>query len=116
MASETVMDYLGNPCQIAKAKERFEGPLNKARALDARDLAGSISGLLNKLIDREEQIYSAISTAHKLLESEPESDHVRAVLAIAMPYHCESCCTLDRQAGQVLAALELGTLEEAPHG
>ncbi|MEI2676759.1 MAG: hypothetical protein V9G29_02205 [Burkholderiaceae bacterium] len=116
MASETVLDYLGNPCQIAEAKERFEGPLNKARALDVRDLAGSISGLLNKLIDREEQIYSAISTAHKLLESEPESDHVRALLAIAMPYQCESCCTLDRLAGQVLAALELGKLVEAPHG
>ena len=115
MASETVLDYLGRPCLIAEAMDKYEEPLNEARKRDARELAREIGGLLKELDDREQQIGNAMYLAHKVLPNNTDNDEVRALLAMAIPYHFESGDKLYRLAGNMLAALERGKLVEVPH-
>lgn len=118
MATETVLDYLGHPCQIAKAKDHFEEPLKEARLLDARHLVSNIGGHLNGLDHRHQQLSAALSLAHRLLLNavDSEDDSELALLEMAISYHSETMSELFAVSGQVLAALERGQLEEVAHG
>ena len=116
MAAETVLDYLGHPCQIAKAMHFFEDSLKESRTLDPRELARKIGELINSLNHRAEQTETALKVALSALPRTGDDDATRAVLEMASPYHLESCNMLYDLSGHVLAALEHGKLVEVPHG
>lgn len=116
MATETVLDYLGHPCQIAKAMHFFEDPLKEARALHPNELIRKIGELINLLNHRAEQTDTALKVALSALPRTGDDDATRAVIEMASPYQLESCNMLYDLSGCVLAALERGNLVEASHG
>lgn len=115
MTSQNVLNYLGRPCRIAQAKGRFEIALDESRQFEQRDLVQQIGGLLNSLDDREEQLGNVIALAHRLLPNNTDDDEVRALLAVAIPYHHDLINKLSDLAGHVLAVLENGKLVEVSH-
>ena len=117
MATETVLDYLGHPCQIAKAKDHFEEPLKEARDMDVRELVRAIGGQLNGLDNRHHLLGAALSLAHRTLLDvvDSEDDGEMALLTMAISYHSDSADMHFNLAGKVLAALEHGKLVEVTH-
>ena len=115
MASETVLDYLGHPCQIAQAMDHFKEPFEASRVLDPRELVREIGKILNVLNERTEQMCAAMDVARNLLPNNTDDDEARAVLAMAAPYHLNSANMLYDLTGHVLAALERGKLVEVAH-
>lgn len=117
MATETVLDYLGHPCQIAEAKAIFEEPLKEARDMDVRHLVGQIGGQLNGLGDRHQHVLAALNLAYRTLVHvvDSEDDGELAVLTMAISYQIDSINMHFNLAGKVLAALERGKLVEVAH-
>ena len=116
MATETVLDYLGHPCRIAEAFDRFSEPVKEARKRDQRDVVRNIGIGLNELIERDEHTRNALELSLDLLPNSTDEDKVRALLTMAVAYDLKTADTLYRLAGLVLVALEQGKLLEAPHG
>ena len=117
MATETVLDYLGHPCQIAKAKDFFEEPLKEARDMDVRVLVRAIGGQLNDLSDRHQHLLSALNLAYRTLVHvvDSEDDGEIALLTMAISYQLDSANMHFNLAGKVLAALERAQLVEVAH-
>ena len=115
MAAETVLDYLGHPCQIAKAMDHFKEPFEASRVLDPRELVREIGKILNELNERTEHTCAAMDVARNLLPNSSDDYELGAVLAIAAPYHLDSANMLFALTGHVLAALERGKLLEVSH-
>ena len=116
MATETVLDYLGHPCQIAEAFDRFEESVENARKLEPRALVRQIGIQLNALNDRNEHSSNALRLARDSLNNSDDAEKVQSLLALAVPFDVESCIRLQSLAGLVLVALEHGNLLEARHG
>ena len=117
MATETVVDYLGHPCRIAEAFDRFEEPVKDARKLEPRALVRQIGIQLTELMNRTDNSGMALQLAHDTLRDDPEAaEQVQALLAIAIPFDTDSSAKYFTLAGLVLVALEHGNLLEASHG
>lgn len=116
MATETVKDYLGHPCQIALAFDRFQDPVNEARKLDRSELVRSIGKALNELIARNEHMGNALALARDTLENPDTAEQVQALLEVTVPFDVETGNKLFWFAGQVLVALEQGKMVEVAHG
>ena len=117
MADETVLDYLGHPCEIAKAQDLFQEPLNAARTLDSQPLGRDIGRLLNEVNDRDLKLGAAIELAITLaaLFDGPNDEGFRALLAMTHSYRLDSSNMVWALSGKVLAALERGKLVEVSH-
>ena len=117
MASETVLDYLGHPCEIAKARDLFDEPLKAARKIEARPLCRDIGRYLNELTDRDLNANFAIDLALTLAQDVdgPNVDGLRALLEMMKTYAADSSSMMFNFSGNVLAALERGKLVEVAH-
>ena len=115
MTTETVLDYLGHPCQIAKASRFFADSIKESRELDPRQLAHQIGKLINELNHRAEQTRTALDVALSVLPATGDDEATRAVLEMASPYQLDTCNMLYDLSGHVLAALEHGKLVEVNH-
>lgn len=111
--AETVRDYLGHPCDIAKAMDYFDEPLDEARKLEPRELARQIGIRLNEINARITQPGAALQLVHDSLPITDEDDQTRAVLAMTIAYDTHTCNEFWHLAGYVLAALERGGLVQA---
>ena len=116
MATETVLDYLGHPCRIAEAFERFDEPVKDARKLEPRALVRQIGIQLTDIQRRAEDLGAALELAHDSLNDVDEGEKVRALLAMVIPFEMGSAEKYWSLAGLVLVALEHGKLLEANHG
>lgn len=116
MATETVLDYLGHPCRIAEAFDRFSEPVKEARKRDQRDVVRDIGIGLNELIERDAHTGNALDLALDSLPNSTDEDKVRALLTMAIAYDVETSNKLFRLAGLVLVALERGKLLAVSHG
>ncbi|MBX9716497.1 MAG: hypothetical protein K2X42_07885 [Burkholderiaceae bacterium] len=115
MTTETVLDYLGHPCQIAKAMDLFDYTLKESRALEPRQRIREIGSILNALVERLEHTGNGLEIAHKLLPHNSDEDDVRSVLAMAIPYYSRTASLVEELAGHVLAVMEHGKLVEVNH-
>jgi len=116
MATETVLDRLGNPCAIAAAFDRFSPSIEDARALPSLDLKRFISSALVDIDERGYHSYNALQLALDSLPNSTDDDPVRALLTMAIAYQVDTDNRQHELAGRVLVALEHGKLLEASHG
>ena len=110
MAIETVKDYLGHPCEIAKARVDFGESLQRAQRLEPRALAREIGIQLNKINARMEHTGLAIGVACEALQHAGDDAPTRSVLTMVKAYDGDTCNMFFVLAGHVLAMLERANL------
>lgn len=109
-------DYLGHPCAMAEARDRFgDKEADRARAMPAPELTRQIARQLNQINDRAAYLHEALELAYESLPSTTDEIGVRSLLALAIPYARDSCDECFDLGGHVIAALERGKLVEAQH-
>lgn len=116
MATETVNDYLGHPCEIIKASEQYEEMIASARSKtqrDRREVTRQIGRLLNAIDARLQHMQATPEAVIQLLSSDTDRDAARAVLEMATPYGNSICNQFAELAGFTLLALELGGLTQS---
>ena len=109
-------DYLGHPCRVAEAFDRFSDPVKEARKRDRRDVVRSIGNPVNELSERDEHSRNALELALDSLPNSTDTDKVWALLAMALDYDRETSNRRYQLTGLVLVALEHGKLLEVSHG
>ena len=117
MATETVKDYLGHPCQIAQAFDDFDDAVDEARAIaagDRRELARKIGKALNQINKRLDCHHGALRMVGESLVDMADADGPSGVIAMADAYSLETCNKFYDLAGLVLVALEQGQLVQSP--
>lgn len=115
MATETVLDYLGRPCMLAAARERYDDEIEAARELSVQELTRFLGEDLMELEERDLNAHSALNLALKSLPNSTDTDEVRALLTMAIGYGAATANKAYVFAGRVLVALEHGKLMEVSH-
>ena len=111
------VDYLGHPCMVTEAFDRFDEAVKEARKLDPREeIVRQIGIRLNELTDRGEHSGNALELARDSMSNSSDEDKVLALLTMAIDYDSETANKLFQLAGLVLVALEQGKLVEVAHG
>jgi hypothetical protein len=119
MATETVKDYLGHPCLVARAFENFTDAVDAARedaAKEPREIARNIGKALNRINERLGHQQGALRLLGDRLANQADADGESGVIAMASQYEIETSNEFFDLAGLVLVALEQGKLVEVAHG
>ncbi len=106
MADETVLDYLGHPCQLTEALNRYGLAADRVRDHEPRNVKRRVGVVLMDLSDRIENEPHALTVMRDALPNNSDQDGVRALLTMAISHANETAAVFATLAGLVLAALE----------
>lgn len=104
----SVRNYLGHPCRLAEALERFSDPLRDSRKSneDKRALAQALGLYLTSINKRCDDAHDVAELARDRAEEVGEDDQLQALLRLQADHLLSTCNQLYEFAGMVLDALE----------